>query len=555
MITVFGKEWFKKYNKQLCWIANSFVGDWIFKISKMGHDKKKYGKITEMHPNAITHKQRLLYDFEKRKTEQEYTTQFFSRNEYALRLQKVFYPIWITFHTWDMLIANKFKPAWNLGFDTLTVYPDANPESTSVDGNTGAQIASTTWASVRSSAGNYSSDSGSYSFIVGFRSTTTTDEWGELYRGVFLFDTSALTASAEISATTLSLYGQSKSDNLSVTPNINIYTSTPASNTALTGTDFSTLGTIAQCDTPITYAGYNTSGYNDFTLNATGRGNVSKTSISKFGARNVNYDVDNVAPSWSSNVWSLIYCYMADNGSNKPKLVVTYTIPGNDYFQTCSETIAINDTLLNKTSRVFTEAISIIDSISIQKTLKRTLSEVITIVDNINAKKIAVKTISETISIVDTIKMNISKVFSETITIVDNLLIQKVLKRTFSETISIVDSIEKSIIKFKTLVENISIVDSITKKTSKTFTEAVTIADTLSKQLIKIKIFSEAITITDSFSKRISRTFTETISIISSFAAQTYKVARATIKYTGQVLSKLNNTEQIKAKIKKIINN
>lgn len=553
MITVFGKEWFKKYNKQLCWIANSFIGDFIFKISKMGHDKKKYGKITEMHPNAITHKQRLLYDFEKRKTEQEYTTQFFSRNEYALRLQKVFYPIWLLFHCWDMLIANKFKPAWNLGFDTLTVYPDADPETTSVDGYVSRAVAGT-WASLRDGAGDSANDTATSSDVIVLYSWNVNNEWFIIQRSIYLFDTSALTASANISVTVLSIHGTSKVDNLSITPNINIYTSTPNANTSLAVGDYGQIGTTAQCDTPVTYAGWDAAGYNDFTFNSTGRGNVSKTSISKFGARNANYDVANTPPTWSNITNSTLKGNYADNGSNKPKLVVTYST-GTDYFKTCSETIAINDTLLNKTSRVFTEAISIIDSISIQKTLKRALSETITIVDSINAKKIATRTLSEAISIVDTIKMNISKVFSETITIVDDLLIQKVLKRTLSETISIVDSIEKSIIKFKTLVENISIVDSITKKTSRVFTETVTIVDTLSKQLIKIKIFSEAITITDSFSIKIGKVFTETISIISSFAAQTYKVARATIKYTGQVLSKLNNTEQIKAKIKKIINN
>ena len=553
MITVFGKEWFKKYNKQLCWLANSFIGNIVFKFTKMGHDLKKYGKITEIHPNAITHKQRLLYNFEKRKIEQEYTTQFFSRNEYALRLQKVFYPIWLLFHCWDILIANKFKPAWNLGFDTLTEYPVAGSNSP-VDGVTWDATLNQTWAEKIANAGTNFSNTESYSNVMFLNADELSGKWKSIVRSIFLFDTSALTSGITISVTVMSLYGYGKNDNLSCTPDTNIYLATPAANDTLANGDFTQIGSTAQCDTAITYAGWNTSGYNDFTFNSTGRGNVSKTGISKFGGRNANYDVAATEPNWVSYLYSRVQCYFADNGSNKPKLVVTYST-GTDYFKTCSETIAINDTLLNKTSRVFYEALSIVDSISVQKTLKRTLSEAITIADNIDAKKIATRTLSETISIVDTINMNISKVFSETITIVDNLLIQKVLKRTLSETISIVDSIEKSIIKFKTLVENISIVDSITKKTSRIFTETVTIVDTLSKQLIKIKIFSEAITITDSFSIKIGKVFTETISIISSFAAQTYKVARATIKYTGQVLSKLNNTEQIKAKIKKIINN
>ena len=324
MMIVFSKQWFKKYNKQLCWLANSFIGDWVFSISKMGHDKKKYGKIFEMYPNAINHKQRLLYNFEKKEFEQEYTTQFFSRNEYALRLQKIFYPIWFTFHCWDMLIANRFKPAWNLGFDTLTVYPAVGANSP-VDGFVAEFSTDLTWANIIIAAGSLSSATGGSAFVNLISSSSTNNQWAHLYRGIFLFDTSPLTADANISATVLSLYGYSKTDGLSITPDVNVYTSNPANNDALVNGDFTTLGSVAQCDTAITYANQNAAGYNDFTFNATGRGNVSKTGISKFGARNANYDVAANAPSWSDSLSSGLSIRYADNGSDKPKLVVTYT--------------------------------------------------------------------------------------------------------------------------------------------------------------------------------------------------------------------------------------
>ena len=67
---------------------------------------------------------------------------------------------------------------------------------------------------------------------------------------------------------------------------------------------------------------------NDFTFDATGRGNVSKTSNSKFGVRNANYDVANSAPTWASlGYQSTFGCYMSEDATNKPKLVVTYTLP------------------------------------------------------------------------------------------------------------------------------------------------------------------------------------------------------------------------------------
>jgi len=106
-----------------------------------------------------------------------------------------------------------------------------------------------------------------------------------------------LTSSADISAAVLSLYGRNKTDDLSITPNVDIYTSAPASNTALANGDFDSLGSTSQTGSPITYADFSISGYNAFTFNSTGRGNISKTGISKFGSRNANYDVANSAPS------------------------------------------------------------------------------------------------------------------------------------------------------------------------------------------------------------------------------------------------------------------
>ena len=486
MITVFGKEWFKKYNKQLCWIANSFVGDWIFRISKFGHDKKKYGKITEMHPNAITHFRGMFLNLEKHRLENKYTTQFFSRNEYALRLQKVFYPIWLLFHTWDMLIANKFKPAWNLGFDTLTVYPDAGSGSTTVDGQVVRVSDNETWTNLRTNTGTSINIDSGQSAIIYIKSGSSS-VWNQLIRFITTFDASALTADATISSTVLSVYGYWKEDSLSTTPDVNIYSATPASNNNLVTGDYLQIGSTAQCDTAITYAGFDASGYNDFTFNATGRGNVSKTGISKFGIRNANYDVSGTEPNRAGNsLASYFGCYTSDYGSNKPKLVVTYTT-GNDYFQTCSATISINDTLLNKTSRVFSEVISIVDSISIQKTLSRTLSEVITIVDNINAKKIVIKTLSDVISIIDTIKKSIvGKIFTETITISDSITTKKILNKILSDVITLVDT-TKGVIA-KNLSEAITIADSISKITAQVLSETITLSESLYMRLNGVNV-------------------------------------------------------------------
>ena len=53
---------------------------------------------------------------------------------------------------------------------------------------------------------------------------------------------------------------------------------------------------------------------------------VSKTGITKL-ATLMSGDIDNSAPSTTPNSNCYFNVYHSDNGSNKPKLVITYTLP------------------------------------------------------------------------------------------------------------------------------------------------------------------------------------------------------------------------------------
>lgn len=209
--------------------------------------------------------------------------------------------------------------------DSATFYPDAHPETSSVDGELYHSVAAgASWATLRDGAGTYAVPTATLGY-VGMTSDDETDKWANIERCVFLFDTSSLAGRTVISAT-LSIRGYSKADGLSCTPDINIYSSNPASNTNLVAGDYDSLGTAAFCDTAITYTGFNTSGYNDFVLNASGLAAINTSGISKFGARNTNYDVANSAPSWAASKSSRFrMCYAEYGAGYQPKLVVTYT--------------------------------------------------------------------------------------------------------------------------------------------------------------------------------------------------------------------------------------
>lgn len=250
--------------------------------------------------------------------------------KFAKRVYEVGKPIWWALHAWDWAVADRWAPAWSFGFSTLTAYPDPGSGSTTVDGIVVRNGVDESWAAIRSGAGTVKDESGTTWYACAFAASGTSNQWQSMRRSIFTFDTSALGSTASVSAAVLSLFGVSKIDNLGVSPDVDVYAATPASNNALTAADYSQIGSTSQTGSPVSYAGWSTAAYNAFTFNATGRSNVSLTGISKFGTRNANYDVANVAPTWSATSESLLENYHADQvgTTNDPKLEITYTLTG-----------------------------------------------------------------------------------------------------------------------------------------------------------------------------------------------------------------------------------
>ena len=82
------------------------------------------------------------------------------------------------------------------------------------------------------------------------------------------------------------------------------------------------MGTTKQA-TNRTIASITTGIYNDWTLNATGEGNIIKDGITKFGFR-IEADRADIEPTWVASEEVKLHIYQADNsGTDKdPKLVV-----------------------------------------------------------------------------------------------------------------------------------------------------------------------------------------------------------------------------------------
>lgn len=203
-------------------------------------------------------------------------------------------------------------------------YPDADPESTSVDGYVEHEALAPPlfWADLIAAAGTSYDDSAIWNgIIVGIYASSTINKWRDLTRGIILFDT-ILLAGLTITSATLSLYCSGKGDYLGITPDVNIYSSNPISNTSLAAADYHSVGNTA-FSTSKAYAGITVAAWNIFTLNASGISAINKTGISKFSVRNANYDVAGNAPGWISLKHSYIVFSSADEAA-APILTVTY---------------------------------------------------------------------------------------------------------------------------------------------------------------------------------------------------------------------------------------
>lgn len=209
------------------------------------------------------------------------------------------------------------------GSTVSTFYP-------TTDGWVAARNQTTTWATLRAANGTNVDSAGTDTSTL-FAADPTSNTWDDIFRALFIFDTSSIPDADTISAATFSLYGETKQDSNSNTPSTNIYPGTTASDTALAAADFqSNTSSTAWCDTPVTYAGFSTTGYNDFALNATGIAGIDKVTANKtkIAWKDKKYDVDGATPTWGSGspqTGQFAYTVDQTGTSQDPKLVVVHS--------------------------------------------------------------------------------------------------------------------------------------------------------------------------------------------------------------------------------------
>jgi hypothetical protein len=204
-----------------------------------------------------------------------------------------------------------------IGNTTDTFYPAAGA-NTPFDGYGNQTSAS--WSTVHGNANANGASVIYTSFYTEGAWRSGTSDYS-IARSMTLFDTSTINDAATISSAILSLWIIGKVASPDTGAGIRIVTATPAATNNYALSDYSQFGTVSQTD-DIAYTSMTTGAYNDFTLNATGLSNISKTGITKLGIRD-SMDVNNSTPTVAN--YSEIASADTAGTTSDPKLVVTYT--------------------------------------------------------------------------------------------------------------------------------------------------------------------------------------------------------------------------------------
>lgn len=207
-----------------------------------------------------------------------------------------------------------------VGNTTSTFFPDPSVETTTIDGVCNSGNNAVWSASQTASPGAACNHTNGAAANVTYADASDGSTY-DILRAYFLFDTSSIGSGQSVSSATFSLWVTTATDQQADGSDyVNVYTSTPASNTALATTDFPNVGSTAQA-TQITISALTTAAYNDFAFNSTGKGNIAMTGVSKFSLRD-GHDAANVSMTFSHI--NLVKGDFADTAgtANDPKLVV-----------------------------------------------------------------------------------------------------------------------------------------------------------------------------------------------------------------------------------------
>lgn len=191
----------------------------------------------------------------------------------------------------------------------------------SLDGIVARTSVNEAFSTIRGGAGNSSSTGGDSTIFL--QSSSTTNQFAQLWRQITLFDTTSIPVGSTIVNATLTIMVNQATiaNTLGGSPTVEMVSSTPASNVALVNADYANLGTTSFAS--IAFASFSNSVIIT-SLNASGIAAVTVNGISKFGFRN-NWDLNNSFTGIWASTKSTTMEWAGGGSSMPPTLTVVYT--------------------------------------------------------------------------------------------------------------------------------------------------------------------------------------------------------------------------------------
>jgi len=214
---------------------------------------------------------------------------------------------------------------------TVEIFYSANNDGGGSIGFTvGRNCGVESYSTCRNSAGNAVGYYWADAYNRGTQRAWDDDKWALFERWASTFDTSSLPDGAVITDTVWSSVGTYTDDDF--TDTIDVVDGTFASYQYAAASDYGLIGTTIYAEEAIAGLSTDSSSYNDFTFNATGRAAINKTGVSYINTR-VGIDTDNVDPGgWVGGAQNgSDYRFASEEetlaGDKRPKLTVTYAVP------------------------------------------------------------------------------------------------------------------------------------------------------------------------------------------------------------------------------------
>lgn len=217
--------------------------------------------------------------------------------------------------------------------DSATFYPDANPETNTVDGyfrnSTGGETGEASILDSASLLSSYS-DSSANEIAIGIQCGDNVGNYQNSNKSLYLFNTSSIPAVATITSADLAIYGSNLAYYNGNDTRGYVVTVNPASNIQLTGNDTACFGTTHYSDLIYMYDSSWVWSYHSFPITAYG---ISSGIIGKGASAITKLGIKPSCQGWTVSASCNFGAYFSEQGAGyKPKLTVTYSVPIAKHF-------------------------------------------------------------------------------------------------------------------------------------------------------------------------------------------------------------------------------